>query len=182
MSFTECSCSNTNRYFKGHAWIAYNTSKSAVLQMTRSMACELGSEGIRVNSLSPGHIYTKYVLWSWVLAPAPFWIHNHRMTAQYLEPQPHLEEKWSSLNPLGRLGRVDEMRGVAVWLASDASTYCTGSEWVSRSCPDLIEVKAFCSIQYPCWWGPSCVVRLAIIPFFSFGVKWWCRVHVGNQV
>ncbi|KAJ3921017.1 hypothetical protein F5877DRAFT_36910 [Lentinula edodes] len=93
----------------GHAWIAYNTSKSAVLQMTRSMACELGSEGIRVNSLSPGHIYTK-------------------MTAQYLEPQPHLEEKWSSLNPLGRLGRVDEMRGVAVWLASDASTYCTGSD------------------------------------------------------
>ncbi|KAJ4481009.1 NAD-binding protein [Lentinula aciculospora] len=93
----------------GHAWIAYNTSKSAVLQMTRSMACELGGEGIRVNSLSPGHIYTK-------------------MTAQYLEPQPHLFTKWSSLNPLGRLGRADEMRGVVVWLASDASTFCTGSD------------------------------------------------------
>ncbi|KAJ3836588.1 NAD-binding protein [Lentinula raphanica] len=93
----------------GHAWIAYNTSKSAVLQMTRSMACELGGEGIRVNSLSPGHIYTK-------------------MTAQYLDSQPHLFSKWSSLNPLGRLGRADEMRGVVVWLASDASTYCTGSD------------------------------------------------------
>ncbi|KAJ3729153.1 hypothetical protein DFJ43DRAFT_484613 [Lentinula guzmanii] len=93
----------------GHAWIAYNTSKSAVLQMTRSMACELGGEGIRVNSLSPGHIYT-------------------RMTAQYLDSQPHLFTKWSSLNPLGRLGRADEMRGVVAWLASDASTFCTGSD------------------------------------------------------
>ena len=41
--------------------MSYNTSKSAVLQMARSMACELGSKGIRVNTLSPGHIYTSYV-------------------------------------------------------------------------------------------------------------------------
>ncbi|KAG6840513.1 hypothetical protein C0991_006273 [Blastosporella zonata] len=40
-------------------WVAYNTSKSAVLQMARSMACELGVKGIRVNSLSPGYIYTQ---------------------------------------------------------------------------------------------------------------------------
>ncbi|KAJ3515581.1 hypothetical protein NMY22_g14418 [Coprinellus aureogranulatus] len=45
----------TNR---DHAWVSYNTSKSAVLQMARSMACELGKKNIRVNSLSPGHIYT----------------------------------------------------------------------------------------------------------------------------
>ncbi|CCM02870.1 uncharacterized protein FIBRA_04983 [Fibroporia radiculosa] len=44
---------------KDHAWVSYNTSKSAVLQMTRSMACELGPKRIRVNSLSPGHIYTR---------------------------------------------------------------------------------------------------------------------------
>ena len=44
-----------------HAWVSYNTSKSAVLQMGRSMACELGPKRIRVNTLSPGHIYTKYV-------------------------------------------------------------------------------------------------------------------------
>ncbi|KAG6908935.1 hypothetical protein DXG01_002714 [Tephrocybe rancida] len=40
-------------------WVAYNTSKSAVLQMARSMACELGVKGIRVNSVSPGYIYTQ---------------------------------------------------------------------------------------------------------------------------
>jgi len=96
----------TNR---DHAWVSYNTSKSAVLQMARSMACELGPLGIRVNTLSPGHIYTN-------------------MTAAYLDEQPHLLEKWSSMNPMGRLGRPDELRGVIAWLASDASSFCTGSD------------------------------------------------------
>ncbi|CAE6485009.1 unnamed protein product [Rhizoctonia solani] len=98
----------TNR---DHPWVAYNTSKSAVLQMTRSLACELGKHKIRVNSISPGYIYTK-------------------MTAAYLDTQPGLDEKWSNLNPLGRIGRPDELRGVIAWLASDASTFCTGSDIV----------------------------------------------------
>ncbi|EJD05911.1 NAD-binding protein [Fomitiporia mediterranea MF3/22] len=96
----------TNR---DHAWVAYNTSKSAVIQMGRSMACELGPKRIRVNTLSPGHIYTN-------------------MTAAYLDKYPELFDKWSNLNPLGRLGRPDELRGVVAWLASDASTFCTGSD------------------------------------------------------
>ncbi|QRV91283.1 Enoyl-(Acyl carrier protein) reductase [Ceratobasidium sp. AG-Ba] len=91
----------TNR---DHAWVAYNTSKSAVLQMARSMACELGPQKIRVNSISPGHIYTK-------------------MTAAFIDTQPELADKWASMNPLGRLGRPDELRGVVAWLASDASTF-----------------------------------------------------------
>ncbi|EIM80773.1 NAD-P-binding protein [Stereum hirsutum FP-91666 SS1] len=94
---------------KDHAWVSYNTSKSAVLQMGRSMACELGESKIRVNTLSPGHIYTK-------------------LTSKYLDGQPQLLKKWSDLNPLHRLGRADEMRGVVTWLASDASSYCTGSD------------------------------------------------------
>ena len=52
------------------------------------------------------------------------------MTAAYLDTQPHLLDKWASLNPLGRIGRPDELRGVVTWLASDASTFCTGSEYV----------------------------------------------------
>lgn len=51
-----------------------------------------------------------------------------RMTAAYLDKQPHLLEKWSSMNPMGRLGRSDELRGTITWLASDASSFCTGSE------------------------------------------------------
>ena len=50
-------------------WVSYNSSKSAVLQMGRSMACELGPRRIRVNTLSPGHIYTKYV--TTIVSPRP---------------------------------------------------------------------------------------------------------------
>jgi NAD(P)-dependent dehydrogenase (short-subunit alcohol dehydrogenase family) len=41
-----------------HRWSAYATSKGAVHQMTRSMAVELAKHGIKVNSISPGQIYT----------------------------------------------------------------------------------------------------------------------------
>lgn len=53
---------------------------------------------------------------------------SFRMTKAFLQPQPELEKDWISQNPLGRLGSPDELRGVALWLASDASTFCTGSE------------------------------------------------------
>jgi len=49
---------NINENGQAHPWVAYNTSKSAVVQMARSLACELGPKQIRVNSLSPGHIGT----------------------------------------------------------------------------------------------------------------------------
>jgi len=88
---------------------AYNASKSGVLQLARSMACELGSKGIRVNSISPGYMLTE-------------------MTKQSLDPKPHLRAEWSSQNPLGRLGEPHELRGVVLWLASSASTFCTGSD------------------------------------------------------
>ncbi|KAL8280836.1 hypothetical protein RQP46_006840 [Phenoliferia psychrophenolica] len=90
-------------------WTAYNSSKAAVIQMARSLACELGPRGIRVNTISPGHVKTA-------------------LTNQFLEKEPKYEAKWSNLNPLGRLGQIHEMRGPAIWLASDASSYCTGSD------------------------------------------------------
>ncbi|KAJ7634497.1 sorbose reductase sou1, partial [Roridomyces roridus] len=90
-------------------WVAYNTSKSAVLQMARSMACELAPKGIRVNTISPGYIYTD-------------------MTRSFLDTQPGLKEKLSGQNPMGRFGRPDELRGAALWLASDGATFCTGSD------------------------------------------------------
>ncbi|CAE6449839.1 unnamed protein product [Rhizoctonia solani] len=101
----------TNR---DHDWVAYNTSKSAVLQMTRSMACPYASPCYTIRNLidylvGAGHIYTK-------------------MTAAFIDTRPELADKWANMNPLGRLGRPDELRGVVAWLASDASTFCTGSD------------------------------------------------------
>ncbi|CCO36462.1 Bacilysin biosynthesis oxidoreductase BacC [Rhizoctonia solani AG-1 IB] len=88
---------------------AYQASKAAVLQMGRSMAAELGPHKIRVNTISPGMMDTK-------LAKST------------------LNEETKTLlinrNTLGRIGRPEEIRGVAVWLASDASSFCTGSEIV----------------------------------------------------
>lgn len=60
-SARRCVCVSPSAARQDHAWVSYNSSKSAVLQMARSMACELGPRSIRVNSLSPGHIYTKCV-------------------------------------------------------------------------------------------------------------------------
>jgi len=94
---------------QGQHWTAYNTSKAAVVQMARSLAVELGRHKIRVNSISPGYILTK-------------------MTEAFLKPQPELHARWASNNPLGRLGMPHELRGVTLWLASDTSTFCTGSD------------------------------------------------------
>jgi len=96
---------------KGMHWTAYNTSKAAVIQMARSMACELGPKNIRVNSISPGYIYTD-------------------MTKAFLNDKPQLKQAWCAENPLGRLANPDELRGIALFLASDASTFCTGSDLI----------------------------------------------------
>ncbi|KAF7333881.1 Sorbose reductase [Mycena venus] len=85
------------------------TSKAAVTQMARSMACELAPKGIRVNSISPGYIVTDMTRVSFLATPG-------------------LEEKLSTQNPMGRFGRMDELRGIALYLAFDASTFCTGSD------------------------------------------------------
>ncbi|KAJ7046125.1 hypothetical protein C8F04DRAFT_1063364 [Mycena alexandri] len=87
---------------------AYNSSKSAVLQMARSLACELGPKKIRVNSISPGYIVSD-------------------MTRGALD-EPGLEERLSAHNPMNRLGSTDELRGVALFLASNASSFVTGAD------------------------------------------------------
>ncbi|GLB35319.1 putative NAD-binding protein [Lyophyllum shimeji] len=94
---------------KGEKITAYNASKAAVLQMARSMACELAPKGIRVNTISPGFILTP-------------------MTIPQFARAPETLKRWSDLNPVGRIGRPDELRGAAAWLASDASSFCTGSD------------------------------------------------------
>ncbi|KAJ7194448.1 hypothetical protein GGX14DRAFT_476411 [Mycena pura] len=106
--------------------VAYSTSKAAVTQMARSMACELAPKGIRVNSISPGYIVTECVgihdvYVSQFHAPS-------RMTLVSFLSTPGLEEQLSVQNPMGRFGCVDELRGIALYLASDASTFCTGTD------------------------------------------------------
>jgi NAD(P)-dependent dehydrogenase (short-subunit alcohol dehydrogenase family) len=87
----------------------YNASKAGVIQMTKSLAAEWAVHGIRVNAISPGYMDT-------ALNKVPA-----------LEAQKKI---WIDRTPQKRLGRVEDLDGLAVYLASDASAYMTGTDCV----------------------------------------------------
>ncbi|KAL2264668.1 hypothetical protein VTJ83DRAFT_7178 [Remersonia thermophila] len=84
----------------------YNASKAGVVQLGRSLAAEWAKHGIRVNCISPGYMDT-------ALNKVP------ALDAQ--------KKIWKSLTPQARLGAADELNGLCVFLASDASSFMTGS-------------------------------------------------------
>jgi NAD(P)-dependent dehydrogenase (short-subunit alcohol dehydrogenase family) len=93
----------------------YCTSKAAVIHLTKAMAVELAPHNIRVNSVSPGYILTELV-----------------------EPLTEYHRQWEPKIPLGRIGRPEELIGLYVYLASEASSYMTGSDVVidgGYTCP-----------------------------------------------
>lgn len=90
----------------------YNSSKAAVIQMTKSLAIEWASKGIRVNSISPGYIATDMIK----------------------EVRQDWKDAWVSKIPFGRMGKPEELGGAVIYLASDASTYTSGSNIVIDGC------------------------------------------------
>ncbi len=89
---------------------AYNASKAAVIQLTKSLAVEWAKRGVRVNSISPGYIGTELTLNAPKLIP--------------------LIEKWNEMAPMGRMGKPEELEAICVYLAGDASSFTTGSDFV----------------------------------------------------
>ncbi|WP_240694915.1 SDR family NAD(P)-dependent oxidoreductase [Cryobacterium sp. SO1] len=94
------------------AFTAYAASKAAIRSFGRTWAAELASARIRVNTLVPGSTETPGLT---DLAPGP------TEAAAMLKAM-------ADDSPMGRLGRPDEIAGVALFLASDDSTYMTGAE------------------------------------------------------
>jgi 3alpha(or 20beta)-hydroxysteroid dehydrogenase len=92
---------------------AYAASKFAIRGMTKSAAQELGQFAIRVNTVHPGGILTRMVL----------------ETAGGMDPE--RGERYLKALPLGRFGKAAEISPLVVFLASDESSYCTGSEFVA---------------------------------------------------
>ncbi|OBH57903.1 short-chain dehydrogenase [Mycobacterium colombiense] len=93
----------------------YCASKAAVIHLTKAMAVEFAPHNIRVNSVSPGYILTELV-----------------------EPLTEFHRQWEPKIPLGRIGRPEELTGLYVYLASEASSYMTGSDVVidgGYTCP-----------------------------------------------
>ncbi|KAI1325059.1 short chain dehydrogenase [Xylariaceae sp. FL0255] len=84
----------------------YNASKAGVIQFGKSLAAEWAKYNIRVNCISPGYMDTAL----------------NRVPA--LEAQKKI---WTSMTPQNRLGAVDDLNGLCVFLASDASAFMTGA-------------------------------------------------------
>ncbi len=87
---------------------AYAASKGAVTQLTRSLACAWAADSIQVNAVLPGWVDTE-------------------LTRRSREYTPALHEAVIRRTPAGRWGTIDDMAGVAVFLASRASDFVTGA-------------------------------------------------------
>jgi NAD(P)-dependent dehydrogenase (short-subunit alcohol dehydrogenase family) len=89
---------------------AYNTSKAAIVMLTRSLAAEWAARGVRVNSVSPGYIDTEM---------------NRRGPIT-----PAWRSTWLEMTPMGRLGQPVEIARAVWFLASDASAFATGTDLI----------------------------------------------------
>jgi NAD(P)-dependent dehydrogenase (short-subunit alcohol dehydrogenase family) len=85
----------------------YATSKGAVLQLTRTLALEWAPYNITVNAILPGPFATEM--------------------NQPLMDDPEVYERFSAMVPLGRWGELEEIAGLALFLASDAASFVTGA-------------------------------------------------------
>jgi NAD(P)-dependent dehydrogenase (short-subunit alcohol dehydrogenase family) len=86
--------------------VPYGSSKSGLLGMTRALAAEWAPLGIRVNGIAPGYFRTA-------------------MTDVFFQDEAWREAMKAKI-PLSRFGRLDDLVGAAIFLASDASAYVTG--------------------------------------------------------
>jgi NAD(P)-dependent dehydrogenase (short-subunit alcohol dehydrogenase family) len=109
-------------------WTAYAGAKGAIHAMTRQMAVEFGPHNVRVNSISPGTVATPM---------------NDQVIAELGE---HIARAWVKMHPIGRIGKPSEIAEAAVYLASDAAGFTTGTDLrvdggltaAPRFVPDLV--------------------------------------------
>jgi NAD(P)-dependent dehydrogenase (short-subunit alcohol dehydrogenase family) len=90
--------------------VAYTASKGAVLALSRELAVVHAREGVRVNALSPGPLHTELLM-------------------KFLDTDEKKQRRLVHV-PMGRFGLADEMAKAALFLASDDSSYITGSEFL----------------------------------------------------
>jgi 2-dehydro-3-deoxy-D-gluconate 5-dehydrogenase len=87
---------------------AYTASKAGVAQLTKALSNEWARDGINVNAIAPGYMATA-------------------LTASIKEKNFKQYEEISSRIPMGRWGNAEDLQGIAVFLASDASAYISGA-------------------------------------------------------
>jgi 2-keto-3-deoxy-L-fuconate dehydrogenase len=94
----------------------YGTSKGAVISMTRSIAIDFVKQGIRANAICPGTVHTPFV--------------EGYLERHYPNNKDEMRKELDARQPLGRMGRPEEIASAALYLASDEAAFVTGSQLV----------------------------------------------------
>jgi NAD(P)-dependent dehydrogenase (short-subunit alcohol dehydrogenase family) len=87
---------------------AYVASKHGVVGLTKSAAIEYATLGIRINAICPGVIDTPLI-------------------APNMKDRPHVEKGYIDMEPIGRLGKPEEIASAVLWLCSDEASFVVGS-------------------------------------------------------
>lgn len=87
---------------------SYNASKAGVIMLTKSLAMEWSKYNIKVNTIAPGYMKTE-------------------LTKPFFDQGREMIEDWMGFTPMGRPGTPNELGGIVVYLASDASSFAQGS-------------------------------------------------------
>ena len=94
---------------------AYSTAKGAVMAMTLSVAKDYLQDGIRCNSISPGRVHTPFV--------------DGFLARNYPGREAEMFEQLSKTQPIGRMGRPDEVAALALYLCSNEAAFITGTDY-----------------------------------------------------
>ena len=103
------------------AWVgipdrfAYSTAKGAVMAMTLSVAKDYMAENIRCNSISPARVHTPFV--------------DGFISKNYTGKEAEMFDKLSKSQPIGRMGKQDEVAALALFLCSDEAGFITGCDY-----------------------------------------------------
>jgi 2-keto-3-deoxy-L-fuconate dehydrogenase len=96
--------------------LVYSASKGAVLAMTRSIAIDFATKGIRCNAICPGTVHTPFV--------------EGYLARNFAGHEDEVRQQLDARQPIGRMGRPDEIAYAALYLASDEAAFVTGSALV----------------------------------------------------
>jgi NAD(P)-dependent dehydrogenase (short-subunit alcohol dehydrogenase family) len=94
----------------------YSASKGAVISMTRSIAIDFVKQGIRCNAICPGTVHTPFV--------------EGYLARNFAGREDEMRQQLHARQPIGRMGRPDEIAYAALYLASDEAAFVTGSTLV----------------------------------------------------
>ena len=94
---------------------AYSMTKGAVLAMTNAVAKDYLSDGIRCNSVSPARVHTPFV--------------DNYLKKKYPGEEKEMFENLSKTQPLGRMGKPQEVADLVLYLCSDESSFITGTDF-----------------------------------------------------